>query len=90
MAARVRWTRSRPERLRKAFSKERVIKKEPSSPVIPRSRLRQPGTFPPPPGVCLSKGRAVAMLADLFAVTRTGFVLIGTVYLIAWTLGLLG
>ena len=30
------------------------------------------------------------MLADLFAVARTGFVLIGTVYLIVWTLGLLG
>jgi hypothetical protein len=30
------------------------------------------------------------MLADLFSVARTGFVVVGTVYLVVWTHGLLG
>jgi hypothetical protein len=30
------------------------------------------------------------MLADLFSWARTGFLAIGTVYLVVWTLGLLG
>lgn len=30
------------------------------------------------------------MLVDLFSVARTGFVVVGTVYLVVWAHGLLG
>jgi hypothetical protein len=30
------------------------------------------------------------MLADMFSLARTGFLVIGTIYLVVWTLGLLG